>query len=759
MAKMTDRDILAQAQIRARDAVGYLDSTLVKQRERATKYYRGDAFGNELEGRSQVVSRDVAQYIDTVLPSLMRIFSGGDEVVRFEPQEPGDEQAAEQATDYVNWIWNQQNNGFVNFHHWFKDGLLNKMGVLKIWWDEAPETTRERYQGLTEEEYQSLVADADIEVVETAESQSVSVDQATGLPVMEKAYDCQVVKTNRQGKVRVEPVPPEEFLFGRRARNDRDCDILAHRTQKPRADLLAAGYDRETVESLFSGDDGLMTSERLTRFTDVDDSPQRINPPVGGATEVEVVEAYLHLDVEDDGTSKYCRVTWSGNELLEWEEVDDHPFAMVSPILMPHRLVGMSMADQLEDIQLIKSTVMRGVLDNLYLQNAPQMGAIVDQVNLDDLMTRRPGGVIRMKQQGALFPVPTTPLGQEPYSMIEYMDTMAEQRTGATRYNQGLDANTLNKTATGINLIQNAAAQRIELIARVYAETGVKRAFRVILKLVCAHQQKAKMVRLRNTWVEMDPRGWRDSMDMTVSVGLGNGNKDQVVAHMMALLQLDEKLVTFQGGANGPLVTLDNIYAKLKLLVQGIGIRGIEAYYTDPATQQQQPPQQKPDPKMAEVQARIQLEQMQAQARMQLEQQKAQHEAQLDQMRAELDMQLSRAKAQQQAELDALKANAQAEAHAAQPQQRQAPAVAMQLGEGAEKAMAEALAQIGQVVAQSSQAASMAAQASQQSADVIAQAAAHMGEVMRHMSAPKRVVRDEAGRAVGVESVLPQTAA
>ena len=190
----------------------------------------------------------------------------------------------------------------------------------------------------------------------------------------------------------------------------------------------------------------------------------------------------------------------------------------------------------------------------------------------------------------------------------------------------------------------------------------------------------------------MDPRGWRDSMDMTVSVGLGNGNKDQVVAHMMALLQLDEKLVTFLGGANGPLVTLDNIYAKLKLLVQGIGIRGIEAYYTDPATQQQQPPQQKPDPKMAEVQARIQLEQMQAQARMQLEQQKAQHEAQLDQMRAELDMQLSRAKAQQ-------------------------------------------------------------------SADVIAQAAAHMGEVMRHMSAPKRVVRDEAGRAVGVESVLPQTAA
>jgi hypothetical protein len=752
---MTDRDILAQAQIRARDAVGYLDSTLVKQRERATKYYRGDLFGNELEGRSQVVSRDVAQYIDTVLPSLMRIFSGGDEVVRFEPQEPGDEQAAEQATDYVNWIWNQQNNGFVNFHHWFKDGLLNKMGVLKIWWDATPETTKERYQGLTEAEFKALESDEDIEVVETAESVSVSVDQMTGQPIMEKAYDCEVVKTNRQGCVRIEPVPPEEFLFGRRARNDRDCDILAHRTQKPRADLLAAGFDRDTVEALFSGDDGLMTSERLTRFTDVDDAPMRINPPVGGATEVEVVEAYLHLDVDDDGGRKYCRVTWSGNHLLEWEEVDDHPFAMVSPILMPHRLVGMSMSDQLEDIQLIKSTVMRGVLDNLYLQNAPQMGAVIDQVNLDDLMTRRPGGVIRMKTPGALFPVPTTPLGQEPYSMIEYMDTMAEQRTGATRYNQGLDANTLNKTATGINLIQNAAAQRIELIARVYAETGVKRAFRVILKLVCAHQQKAKMVKLRNTWVEMDPRAWRDSMDMTVSVGVGNGNKDQIVAHMMALLQLDEKLVQFQGGANGPLVTLDNIYAKLKLLVQGIGIRGIEAYYTDPASQAQAPQQPKPDPKMAEVQARIQLEQMQAQARMQLEQQKAQHEAQLDQMRAELEMALSQRKAEQQAQLDQMKAQDRAN----EAPQRQAPAVAMQLGEGAERAMAEALAQIGQVVAQSSQAASMAAQASQQSADVIAQAAQSMGEMMRHMSAPKRVVRDEGGRAVGVESVLPQPAA
>jgi hypothetical protein len=672
MARMSDRDIVGAASSAVAASANWLNSTLARARETSLRYYRGDPFGNEIDGRSQVVSRDVAQYIDTVMPSLMRIFGGGDEIVRFEPAQQADEKAAKQATDYCNWIWTQQNNGFMTFHHWFKDALLNKIGTVKIWWDDAPERVREVYRGLTEAELQALQDDPDIEVGEVTPAM-VPMVGPDGVPVMMPAFDAVVVKLNKIGRVCVEPVPGEEFIFGSRARSDADSDILGHRTKKTKTQLLEAGYDEEVVDGLFQGDQGDLLGEVTARFEDVDDSSQDGDKGTG-EEDLEVVEAYLRLDVDGDGRSEYVKVCYSGNTLLDVEEVDDHPFASVTPIPMPHRMVGMSMADQTMDIQLTKSTVWRQMLDNLYLVNMPQMEAVVDQVNIEDLLTRRTGGVVRVKQPGMLKPLVTPPLGAEPYQMIEYLDTVGEQRTGATRYNQGLDANTLNKTATGINLIQNAAAQRVELIARVFAESGVKRAFRRILQLVCKHQQKVRVIRLRGEWVDMDPRSWRDNMDMTVSVGLGTGNRDQIMAHMMTLLQTDFEIVKLQGGVAGPLVTAPNVYAKLMKLTEAAGLKG-EGFYTDPeAPQTQQAMEQqpeKPDPKMVETQAKIAAQQAEAQASMALDTQKAQHQALLDEQRMQhevrlaevklaADVEIARMKAQIDGEIARMKAAAEA---------------------------------------------------------------------------------------------------
>lgn len=647
MAKMTDAEILSRAQARVQACVGFMNGTLNNQRELALRYYRGDRFGNEVEGRSQVVSRDVSAYIDTVMPSLMRIFAGGDQIVNFEPTEPSDEDAARQATDYVNWIWSQQNDGFVNFHHMFKDGLINKLGVLKIWWDDTPKQTSERYFGLSAEELDALRKDADIEVGEVTEKVEMTTGP-DGMPLMVTLFDAVVVKSNREGRVVVEPVPPEEFLFGRRAKSDQNADVLAHRTTKSQSDLIASGYDPEQVKRLFASDTSMMTSERIARFEDVDDSPMRMTTlPSDGVADVEVTEAYLRMDVDGDGIAEYLKVCYAGNELLDVETVDDHPFACVTPNLIPHRLVGQSMADQLMDIQMIKSTVLRQVLDNSYLQNMPQLMVDPSKANMDDVLTRRPGGIIRVKEQGAVAPLQTQPLGREPYTLIEYMDTVAEQRTGATRYNQGLDANTLNKTATGINLIQNAAAQRVELIARVYAETGVKRAFKLILGLVCKHQNKPKTIRLRNQWVTMDPRGWKTSMDMTIAVGLGTGNKDQIMAHMMSLLQVDEKLVALQGGLKGPLLYAENIYAKLRRLIEAAGLKGVEIYYTDPEAPNERPPEPpQPDPRMLEMQAKAQMAQAEMQMRMQAKQAETQADIEAQRVRAEAEIEIARMRAQ-----------------------------------------------------------------------------------------------------------------
>lgn len=666
MAKMPDREILSETEARVKDAVGYTYSTLNKARELALRYYRGDPFGNEIAGRSSVVSRDVAQYTDTVMPSLMRIFSSGDQVVRFEPAEPEDEDATKQATDYVNWIWSQQNDGFINFHHWFKDGLLAKLGVVKIWWDEAEVQTRESYQGLTQEEFAAISADKDIELDEDSVEQSLieGPPGPDGMPTIEPVFSVQVIKTNREGRVRVAGVPPEDFFFGQRSRNEREYgSVIGHRDRKTRSELVEMGYKRDVVEALFTGEDRDNDSEVHARYEDITghtNDPSEDND-AGPSGTVEVIEAYLRLDVNGDGIAEFLKVCYASGKLLDWEEVDDHPFAVVTPIPMPHRMAGLSMADQLMDIQLINSTIQRQILDNLYLHNMPQTEAVEGEVNMRDVLERRPGGVIRVKRLGALNIHQTPPLGPEPFSFLEYMASVAEQRTGATRYNQGLDANTLNKTATGINLIQNAAAQRIELIARVYAETGVKRAFKRILALVSQHQRKARVIRLRNKWVPMDPRGWKTSWDMTVTVGVGNGNKDQTLAHMMTLLQTTMEIVKMQGGVSGPLVKAPNVYNQLAKLCEGMGLKDVEQYFTDPQNDQEPAPEPPPDPKMMEAQAKIQAQQQEAQATMALEREKAQHEAMLSEQKMQHEMRLAEARIAAERQIALMKAETEAE--------------------------------------------------------------------------------------------------
>ena len=790
----TKDKLLAEATRRVSAADGGDSSTLARSRIDAEKYYRGDKFGDEVVGRSHVVSHDVAQYVDSQMPSLMRVFASGDEVVVFEPTGPEDEESAKQATDYVNWVW-RQNDGFVRFHHWFKDGLLFKLGVVKVWWDDTPKVTRERYRGLTDGQLQALQADKDIEV---GEVETVLVIGPDGVPA--PMHDVEVVKTNRGGRVKVANIPPEEFRFGQRTRDDAESTVFAHVRTMPRGDLVAMGFDADEVADLSGGPGDENDAQKIERFRDVDDGNS--TPELD---EVEVVEAYFKYALEDDEAPRHWMVTYSGSAILSCEEVDDHPFACVTPILMPHRLVGLSTADQTMDIQRQKSTVWRQMLDNMYMQNMPQMGVIEGQANLEDVLTRRPGGVVRMKTPGALFPIPTQPLGQEPYQMIEYLDTQGEQRTGATRYNQGIDANSLNKTASGINLIQNAAAQRLELIARVYAETGVKRAFKRILSLVQRHQTAPQMIRLRGNWVPMDPRSWSNNMDMTVTVGLGNGNKDQTLAHLMTLIQLDERIVTMQGGVNGPLVKAENIYNKLKKLIEAAGLRSIEPYYTDPsdpkvaAAMAQQPP--KPDPKLLEVQAKVELEKTQATARLatdaasaeqdrELAQQKAQTDADIAQMKAANELQIARERAaldaelaQRKAALDVAEMQAKAEADRQAQQydmihqairshadlmlndQRAREDAARERAEAAaaeaekpeveeedEKMPAGPSPEYQAITAMVSEMQSVVKMLANTTSE-LQKTQADMVPILKRAAAPKRAVRDEAGKIVGSEPV------
>jgi hypothetical protein len=674
MAQMDDLTLASIVKNRVSDAIGLSGDQLSQDRMDAMKYYRGEKFGNERDGRSQVVSRDVAEAVDGILPGLIKIFMSGDEIVRYEPRGPEDEANCKQATDYVNWILNQQNDGFRLFYTWFKDALLQRTGIVKIWWDDAEKITKEVYKGLSEEQFAMLQMDESIEITEVGVSQTAMMGTTAMTPMgpQPPTYDVTVSRTNMDGQVRIEPVPPEEFLIERWSVDLDSALFCAHRFRRTVSELVAKGYDREQIERAVGADNSDFSGERASRHWDEGqiDSDQTLEDET--IRYVWVAECYMKVDYDGDGFAELRKITACGDsqyEILDNEEIDEYPFATLSPILMPHKFHGMSVADQVMDLQLLKSTLWRQMLDNLYLANEPQRVVVNGKVNLDDMLS---GGnrIIRTTDIGAVREVSVPFVAKETFPMLEYIDHVREQRTGISDYSQGLDANSLNKTATGIGLIQNAAAQRQELIARVFAETGVKRLFKLILGLVSKYQKKPQIVRLRNQWVPMDPREWKNSYDVSINVGLGTGNKQEQIAALTNLLGIDEKIIAMQGGVDGPIVTGKNLYNKLVKLIEATGLKSPEAYYTDPATVQPNPPKPSPEEQkaQAEIQLQVQKHKLDAQAKQNdaqiqagIDSQKASREVQVMWAKANAQIEIEKAKAQAQLEIEKMKANVQAQ--------------------------------------------------------------------------------------------------
>lgn len=609
---------------------GSTTDLITADRIKAEKYYRGDPFGDEKPGKSRVVSRDVAEAIDGMMPSLMKIFSSGDEVVTFNATKPEEEDAAAQATDYVNWIWSQQNEGYQNFHSWFKDGLWKKLGTIKIWWDPAIRYTRETYEGLTDDELQQLLADDNLELKEQDSypdsdvppppPQMVQVLQQVGIPVPPPPmlHDVVLRRKHEESQVRVAPVPPDETLIDRQSGADElpwgnrrrvtVADLIAEFPNEKAAimDLPYDGghdYDIERVERY--ADEGMMTRDQQGEM----DPLTRL---------VWVVDAYFKVDYDGDGYAEMRKITTAGvtpgamGAILENVEYDDNPFCCVTPIPMPHKLIGMSIADQVVDIQLIKSTLSRQALDNVYLSNGSEV-VVTGEVDTDALLNRRPGNVIRAKTGATVVPLPVPQMLGDIMESISYFDTVKDQRTGAPRVAPGPGADSLNnaytQTAAGANMVQSEGQERVAYIARTFAETGVKRAFRRIFELTCKHQNKAQVIKLRGQWVPINPAEWNDKMNLTVTVGLGTNNKTVQVSQLMTLLtQVYAPIVAQQQGLNGPLVTGQNIHHALSKLVEAMGFKGPDQFFQDPTQQPQQPPQKGPDPIVQQAQIKAQAD-------------------------------------------------------------------------------------------------------------------------------------------------------
>ena len=636
MAKMTKRELSAHLEQEISSALGYKDGKLTTQRSDALDRYYGKKYGNEQEGRSQIVTRDVADVIEWIMPSLMKIFTSGDKVVQFEPQGPEDVEMAKQSTDYVNYVIMRQNPGFSTIYQWFKDALLQKNGVVKHYWDDSSETLREEYKNLTEEEFMALLMDDDVDVKEHTE-----IISEEGVPTL---HDVVVNRTYADGQVRIEPVPPEEFLIDKYAKTIDTARFVAHRVKRTKSELIEQGYPKSKIENVFNNDEADYKAERLSRFSHEQDSS-----PEGDIDDgVWVTECYLRVDFDNDGIAELRKVTKVGDELLDNEAVDSVPFSSLTPIPMPHKFYGLSIYDLISDLQLIKTTLMRNLLDNMYLTNNGRYEVVEGQANLDDLMTSRPGGIVRVRTPGAVNPLGTPQLDQNSFNMLGYLDSIREERTGVSKNSMGLSDGALksHQTATGVGQVMTAAQQKIELIARIFAETGMKDLANSVYMLVQKFEKPEKIVRLNNKWTTLYPHEWKEKVDCVAQVGLGFGNKDMNLMHLGRLSQTIQMIAGHPSA--GMLIKPKNVYNLVAEQIKAMGMKNVDDFITDPGDQDV-PKKQGPSPEEQAKQMEAQLKAEEIKVKLQKLQQESaikQQEMQLEADIAAQDLQLKREEAQ-----------------------------------------------------------------------------------------------------------------
>jgi len=613
--ELDDEEIISLVEGEINGSAEYLDSEVGSQQARAMEYFYGEPFGNEEDGRSQVVITDVQDTIMWMMPSLMRIFTAGDSVVRFVPEGPEDEVTAEQATRYVNHVFYKQNNGFMVLYNMFLDALISKVGIVKHYWEEIEKVTTEKYENLTDQEYSLLEQDDDLEVVEHEEIAEVSeiMNPLTGMmeQINELTHNATFARTTMDGKVTLENVPPEEFLINRGAKTIEDARFICHRSHKSKSDLIKMGYDQDIIEELpgyTSEADEITTSQEYIARHSYDSTgtfPDSSSVP--SETMVMVNESYMQLDIDGTGVSVLHKVIHSGDEILDLEPIDYIPFSTICPIPISHKFYGLSVAETVEDIQLIRSTLTRNLLDNMYLANNGRFQIVEGQVNVDDLLTNRPGGIVRTRSPSALTPIQTPALQPAAFQMLEYWEGIKAGRTGVSAQTQGVSADALKThvTAGAANAALTNSQGRLELIARVFADTGVRHMFKSIYNLIQRFEDRERLVRVNNTYFPIDPSSWREDLDVDIEVGIGYGDQDIRVQNLNNFAMLMEKV----GQQTQGIINDDNIYNLIREMASEMGIKNVDKFVSQPSNQ---PPPPNAQEQLAQAQAQAMMTQAKA---------------------------------------------------------------------------------------------------------------------------------------------------
>ncbi|WP_354688017.1 phage portal protein [Candidatus Liberibacter africanus] len=539
---------------------------------RSQEYYNGIMWDvTSVAGHSSVVSCDLRAAIRKIMPSVCRVLLNGHKFVEYSPIRQGDEKMASAASDYVNHIIFPEAKGRDSVENAIYDALLSGIGILTWRYELQELCTTTLHTGLDEQSFITLIKDPDIEVLEHSQREDEG----------EKVHDIRIRRKYSQGKVCIDAVPPDEFLIHPSAVDIEKSPIVGRKLYLTRSDLISMGYDRQHINSLpaaFSSN-----TENIWQFQQCHNADKALEV-------IEYYELYVTIDYDDDGIAELRRVIMAGgtgqDNILVNEEWDEVPFTCLRAIRAPHCFVGESLSESIIEIQKIKTVLLRQTLDNLYWQNQPQTivqeGAIVDPESVLNPQFGKPIRVAPGMDVRSVLGIHSVPMiADKSFSMLHYLDQELVDRTGISNVSSGLSPEILkNMTATATSLIEQSSIGQVELIVRTLAQ-GLEMLFRGLLRLIIQHQDKVRMVRLRDQWVSFDPRYWNADMDAKVNIGLGSGNREKDIMMVSHLLSLQKEIMaTF--GINNPFVSAANLYNGIACLAEAIGVQNVNEYFNKP---------------------------------------------------------------------------------------------------------------------------------------------------------------------------------
>jgi len=624
------------------DAVDFVESEISPERVKSQRYFDGEVDIGYEPGRSKVVATKVRDIVRGIKPSLMRIFLSSERPVEFIPMGPEDVATAEQANRYMHWKFGEI-GGYKVLNDVFHDALIKKTGIVKVYWETYEKGSTYTFNDLNDMEFSLIVNEDDIEVIEHSEETSIEIDE-TGIEVEATKHSIKIMKREEDGKLCVESVPPEEFFVDRNARSIEDAYVVCQRSEMRVGDLVEMGYDFDEVVQLsgLSEATSLVDEEQYARsgfYRDRAEEDYR-DPSM---KMVLVTEAYMYMDIDGTGIAQLYKFILGGSsyKILDYELCDQIPFAVFECDPEPHTFYGRSVADLIVNDQDAITSMLRGILDNVALTNNPPLDVVEDLVNMDDVLNNEIGAIRRMKQIGAIQANPVPFVAGSTLPALQYMDDQVESKTGVSRASMGLDPDALqNATATAVSMTMSAAAGQIEVIARNFAEGGMKQMFKLMLDAMIKNSEDEVMMRLNGQFIPVDPRVWNTDMDLTINVGLGTGKEEQKMAALNQALQQQIMVYQNYGPQNG-LVTMTNIRNTLGDMLAMSGIRNTDRYFAPMTAEIEQLLLQQAQ---AAQQAAAQGQADPNQAYLQAEQMKAQAKAQSDMMKMQIDAQKAAAK-------------------------------------------------------------------------------------------------------------------